>query len=225
MQSYQKAIAAEEKLFRQKEAVLQLPEGGIETVQANFRQQEKRLKDINREFLTHKENYSNLVAAHEDHSDRHFTLRDYVQDTAELMYFKNLEGKNYVGKMEFDHEKKTLVVSVDVNSRTSERAPKAFGGHKVLSGGENSYSNVCLLLALSAISTCPWQVLDEFDVFMDQNHRKLALELICDSMKFEEGARICKSQLIFITPHSIPTEISERPEVSVSVVVRPSAAQ
>ena len=112
VQSYQKAIAAEEKLFRQKEAVLQLPEGGIETVQANFRQQEKRLKDINREFLTHKENYSNLVAAHEDHSDRHFTLRDYVQDTAELMYFKNLEGKNYVGKMEFDHEKKTLVVSV-----------------------------------------------------------------------------------------------------------------
>ena len=53
-----------------------------------------------------------------------------------------------------------------MNSRTSERAPKAFGGHKVLSGGENSYSNVCLLLALSAISTCPWQVLDEFDVFM-----------------------------------------------------------
>ena len=57
-------------------------------------------------------------------------------------------------------------MQVDVNSRTSERAPKAFGGHKQLSGGENSYSNVCLLLALSAISTCPWQVLDEFDVFM-----------------------------------------------------------
>ena len=60
----------------------------------------------------------------------------------------------------------TLPLQVDVNSRTSERAPKAFGGHKQLSGGENSYSNVCLLLALSAISTCPWQVLDEFDVFM-----------------------------------------------------------
>jgi hypothetical protein len=112
VQSYQKAIAAEEKLFQQKEARLQLPEGGIETVQANFREQEKRLKNINREFLTHKENYSNLVAAHEDHSERHNTLRDYVQDTAGLMYFKNLEGKNYVGKMEFDHEKKTLVTSV-----------------------------------------------------------------------------------------------------------------
>jgi chromosome segregation ATPase len=112
VQSYQKAIAAEEKLFQQKEARLQLPEGGIETVQANFREQEKKLRDINREFQTHNENYSNLLAAHKDHSKRLDTLRDYVQDTAELLYFKNLEGKNYVGKMEFDHEKKTLVTSV-----------------------------------------------------------------------------------------------------------------
>ncbi len=57
--------------------------------------------------------------------------------------------------------------------------------------------------------------------YRDQNHRALALELICNSMKLESGAAMCKNQLIFITPHSIPPEVAAKPEVSVSVVVRP----
>ena len=56
----------------------------------------------------------------------------------------------------------------------------------------------------------------------DQNHRALALELICSSMKLESGATMCKNQLIFITPHSIPPEVAEKPEVHVSVVMRPA---
>jgi hypothetical protein len=41
-------------------------------------------------------------------------------------------------------------------------------------------------------------------------------------MKLESGAAMCKNQLIFITPHSIPPEVAEKPEVHVSVVVRPA---
>ena len=58
------------------------------------------------------------------------------------------------------------------------------------------------------------------DVCRDQNHRALALQLICDSMRLESGAAICKNQLVFITPHAIPADIAQNPEVHVSVVTR-----
>ena len=58
----------------------------------------------------------------------------------------------------------------------------------------------------------------------DQNHRALALQLICDSMKLESGATICKNQLIFITPHSIDPDTAANPDVHVSVVVRAAQA-
>jgi hypothetical protein len=58
------------------------------------------------------------------------------------------------------------------------------------------------------------------DAYRDQNHRALALQLICNSMKLESGATICKNQLIFITPHAIDPETAANPDVNVSVVVR-----
>ena len=39
--SIQRKIAADERSFRQKEGQMQLPEGGIETVNARFREQER----------------------------------------------------------------------------------------------------------------------------------------------------------------------------------------
>ena len=164
--SIQRKIAADERSFRQKEGQMQLPEGGIETVNARFREQERKMKDLNRQIALHDHNNQILMAAHKEHSKRYRDLRAFLEDSAKDLFIQNLLIKDYVGKLEFDHEKKTLVSSVDVNTRSGPRAHDAFGGHKQLSGGENSYSNVCLLLALSAISTCPWQVLDEFDVFM-----------------------------------------------------------
>lgn len=165
-QSHQKAIFAEEKLFRQKEAKLALPEGGIETVNARFQEQEEKMTNITREIANHTENYKGLADAHKKFSEKYAKLQEFLSATIQDTFEIYCEHKNYIGKLTFDHEKKTLVSKVDVNSRDGARRESSFGGHKQLSGGENSYSNVCLLLALSSVSPCPWQVLDEFDVFM-----------------------------------------------------------
>ena len=165
-QSHQRAISSEEKLFRQKEAQLALPEGGIETVNARFQEQEEKMTNITREIANHTENYKGLAQTHQFLSGKYAKLQEFLSVTIQTVFEEYCAHKEYRGKLTFDHEKKTLVSKVDVNSRDGARRESSFGGHKQLSGGENSYSNVCLLLALSSVSPCPWQVLDEFDVFM-----------------------------------------------------------
>jgi chromosome segregation ATPase len=165
-QTLQKTIASEKKSFRQQEASLALPEGGVETINARFLEQEEKLENVKREVAVHKSNYKDLSDSHKAFQERYVKLRDFLSGTVELAYQSHLAKKNYGGRLIFDHDKLTLISSVDVNSRDSVKTASSFAGHKQLSGGENSYSNVCLLLAFSSVSPCPWQVLDEFDVFM-----------------------------------------------------------
>ena len=49
---------------------------------------------------------------------------------------------------------------------------------KTLSGGEKSYSTISLVLALWAQIHPPFRILDEFDVFMDNLNRRIALDQI-----------------------------------------------
>lgn len=165
-QSLQKTISSEKKAFRQQEASLALPEGGVEAINARFREQEEKLENIKREVAVHKTNYLELSKTHKKLQENYDKLRDFLSGTVELAYQEYLKNKLYEGKLVFDHEKLTLISSVDVNTRECAKSKTSFAGHKQLSGGENSYSNVCLLLAFSSVSPCPWQVLDEFDVFM-----------------------------------------------------------
>lgn len=49
---------------------------------------------------------------------------------------------------------------------------------KTLSGGEKSFSSVCLLLSLWEAMGAPLRCLDEFDVFMDQVNRDVSTKMI-----------------------------------------------
>lgn len=48
---------------------------------------------------------------------------------------------------------------------------------KALSGGERSYTTISLLLALGESLETPFRVLDEFDVFLDPQARKLTIQV------------------------------------------------
>lgn len=52
-------------------------------------------------------------------------------------------------------------------TQSKEKDPKS------LSGGEKSFSTICLLLALWEAIGCPIRCLDEFDVFMDAVNRSV----------------------------------------------------
>lgn len=66
------------------------------------------------------------------------------------------------------------------------------------SGGERSFTTMCLLLALGETLETPFRVLDEFDVFLDAQTRRLVIESLVHTAK-QMGHR----QFIFITPQDL----------------------
>lgn len=116
-----------------------------------------------------------------------------------------LQERNFLGKLQFDHENEALHVNVNPNKRdgAAEKAAGAGGllslasDTHALSGGERSYSTVSLMLALWEVMELAFVAMDEFDVFMDQVNRKVSIQLLLDLGKARPDR-----QFIFISPHT-----------------------
>ena len=67
-----------------------------------------------------------------------------------------------------------------------------------LSGGEKSFSTLCLCLALKRANDSPFIALDEIDVFMDERSRRIALQILIEVFLGQAN-----SQAIIISPHSL----------------------
>jgi hypothetical protein len=85
---------------------------------------------------------------------RHIALR------TKLIFQYHLANRGYWGKVLFDHEKETLHLKVATDdlagTQSKEKDPKS------LSGGEKSFSTICLLLALWEAIGCPIRCLGPF---------------------------------------------------------------
>lgn len=69
-----------------------------------------------------------------------------------------------------------------------------------LSGGERSYSTVCLICSLWVnTASTPFRVLDEFDIFMDMSKRRKSLQMLLQVCQVQTGC-----QFIFLTPLEMP---------------------
>jgi len=106
-----------------------------------------------------------------------------------------LNARNYLGKLEFDHKEHTLSIIVNPDSNSQAAALDINRDIRTLSGGEKSYSSVSLILALWNAMNPPFRVLDEFDVFMDAVNRRISLENIINYARDDR-----KYQFIFLTP-------------------------
>eukprot|EP00771_Trimastix_marina_P002988 gnl/Trimastix_PCT/4168.p1 GENE.gnl/Trimastix_PCT/4168~~gnl/Trimastix_PCT/4168.p1 ORF type:complete len:1094 (-),score=409.15 gnl/Trimastix_PCT/4168:212-3493(-) len=105
-----------------------------------------------------------------------------------------LEHRRMAGELVADHVKKTLELHVDA----SGEEPGEGRGAKGLSGGERSFTTMCLLLSLwKQMQWCPFHVVDEFDVYCDELTRRLASTLLF------KLARSSDSQYILVTPQSV----------------------
>ncbi|PYH41146.1 DNA repair protein SMC6 [Aspergillus saccharolyticus JOP 1030-1] len=154
----------------------------------------------------------------------HMDLRRYNQElgaTREELAAQAFKAKEayeqalkQVLKTTLDHRKKRWRI---FRSHISSRAKvepditkdSAGRGAKTLSGGEKSFSQVCLLLALWEAMGSPIRCLDEFDVYMDHINRKMAIDMLMLAARRSIGR-----QFILITPGS-RAEISLAPDVRV----------
>lgn len=139
---------------------------------------------------------------------------------AALDFNLRLSRKQHAGTLVFNHDEETLKLDVTRNSQDTQA--KSTSDARNLSGGERSFTTLCFELAMWEFCETPFRVLDEFDVYMDDTYRKIAVDTlleICDSQP--------SRQFIFITPQDMHPFLKRRapmPRVVKMKDVRPAGA-
>ncbi|GAA5823619.1 hypothetical protein JCM11251_000701 [Rhodosporidiobolus azoricus] len=139
-----------------------------------------------------------LSAAYEKRIMRWTDFRDHIGVRAKMQFLDHLSTRGFTGHLRFDHTagKLNLTVQTDDAASGAKRAKQKDA--KSLSGGEKSFSTICLLLTMWEAVGCPIRCLDEFDVFMDAVNRRIAMKMMVNTAK-----EACGTQFILITPQEM----------------------
>ena len=161
----------------------------------------ERYQKAREDYNVSKENYSSLVdnrdALDEDMKLRRAKFKDVRHNNCQLVrrhFARYLSRKGYTGDIDFEHDKGKLVMVVNLAENNQCEDVRQ------LSGGERSYTTLCLLLALGHVIESPFRIMDEYDVFMDEQTRKTTLNMLRD---YALGPNQRGRQFVIITPHSL----------------------
>lgn len=127
---------------------------------------------------------------------RRWTLfRKFISVRAKINFHYLLSERSFRGRVMLDHSNKLLDISVEPDiSKASDTGRQA----KTLSGGEKSFSTICLLLSIWEAIGSPIRCLDEFDVFMDSVNRTTSM-----TMMIQAARRAVGKQFVLITPQAM----------------------
>ncbi|KAI0024091.1 P-loop containing nucleoside triphosphate hydrolase protein [Xylariomycetidae sp. FL0641] len=106
-----------------------------------------------------------------------------------------LSERGFRGQLLLDHKSKKLEIQVEPDETRKTGKGR---NTKTLSGGEKSFSSICLLLAIWDAMGSPLRCLDEFDVFMDNVNRAISTNMLITAARRSVG-----KQFILITPNAI----------------------
>jgi len=142
------------------------------------------------QMKTHKDNelndleetFAKITKLHKNDKLRKRKKLKLAKGWAQWSFNIYLSSKAYQGQIVFDDKKMTMdpVVRTDMKMGDDEDKQSRCVPVRQLSGGERSFSSMCLVLALKAATQTPFLALDEFDVFMDERNRRLSLNILTD---------------------------------------------
>ncbi|KAL8953621.1 MAG: hypothetical protein Q9222_000547 [Ikaeria aurantiellina] len=113
---------------------------------------------------------------------------------ARVQFMWMLSERSFRGRLLANHKEKKLDLHVEPDPTKVGKGREA----KTLSGGEKSFSTICLLLSLWDAMGAPVRCLDEFDVFMDSVNREVSMRKMIEAARYSIG-----KQFILITPGSM----------------------
>ncbi|KAF9636295.1 putative dna repair protein rad18 protein [Lasiodiplodia theobromae] len=139
-----------------------------------------------------------------------------IADRSRITFTYLLAARKFRGDLRIDHKAKELDLAVepDITKVGAEGRQT-----RTLSGGEKSFSTVCLLLSLWDAMGAPTRCLDEFDVFMDSVNREISMKMIIDACRSS-----AMRQFIFITPQAMGN-VSLGPDVKIIKMSDPERHQ
>ena len=126
--------------------------------------------------------------------ERWVRFRGSISARAKIQFKHLLSERSFRGEVLTNHKKKLLDIQVEPDITNANSAGR---GGKTLSGGEKSFSQICLLLSIWEAMGSPIRCLDEFDVFMDSVNRKMSIDLLMTAARRSAGR-----QFILISPGS-----------------------
>ena len=122
-------------------------------------------------------------------------FRKYISMRTRIQFNYLLSERNFRGRVLLDHSDRKLDIHVEPDmTKASDSGRQA----KTLSGGEKSFSTICLLLSIWEAMGSPIRCLDEFDVYMDSVNRAQSMGLMIQTARRSVGR-----QFILITPQSM----------------------
>ena len=133
----------------------------MERAQLAYAEKEAGCKQLEKEGIQLRED------AHARY-DRLRRIRKHICRMSNREFDKILQKKGSSGALRFDHEDATLKMTYQ---KDNQDETTQIDNIQSLSGGERSFSTQPCRLVGSYIE-CPFRVMDEFDVFMDQVSRK-----------------------------------------------------
>ncbi|KAK2610383.1 hypothetical protein N8I77_003817 [Diaporthe amygdali] len=137
----------------------------------------------------------------------------YISSNSRANFMFLLSERDFRGRLILDHEAHTLEVQVEPDKTRRNAAAR---NTKTLSGGEKSFSSICLLLAIWEAMGSPLRCLDEFDVFMDNVNRAISTNMLISAARSS-----ISRQYILITPNAIEGRASLDKDVKVTRLTDP----
>jgi chromosome segregation ATPase len=122
-------------------------------------------------------------------------FRKHIAKNTSIKFDEILNLKGSSGKLVFNTKLETLELIVQKDSADANSQQMDVNA---LSGGERSYATIALLVALGNSLETPFRIMDEFDIFLDTDARKLVIEQLVTM-----GKGMPHRQFIFITPQDV----------------------
>ncbi|KAI9847889.1 MAG: Structural maintenance of chromosomes protein 6 [Thelocarpon superellum] len=135
-----------------------------------------------------------LKSALSDRQDRWRKFQRFISARARAQFTYLLSERSFRGSLKTDHKLRLLDLHVEPDETKTGKGRQT----KTLSGGEKSFSTICLLLSLWEAMGSPIRCLDEFDVFMDNVNRDVSLKMMIGAARRSPGR-----QFILITPQAM----------------------
>jgi chromosome segregation ATPase len=133
-----------------------------------------------------------LKASLIERRERWKRFRSSISARAKTQFTYYLSERSFRGRLITDHRQKLLELSVEPDITKRDGSGR---GAKTLSGGEKSFSQICLLLSIWEAMGSPIRCLDEFDVFMDSVNRKMSIDMLIGAARGSLGR-----QFVLISP-------------------------
>ena len=92
-----------------------------------------------------------------------------------------LSERGFRGKIDLDHIGRKVTIHIEPDETRKSSAGR---NTKTLSGGEKSFSSICMLLSVWEAIGSPIRCLDEFDVFMDNVNRAISTNMLVSRVRF-----------------------------------------